>query len=310
MSAVRPGAGCADGTAAGLADLLAGGTAARPAVTARARPAVVPLSFAQQRLWFLDRLEQSPTYNAPFAFQLRGPVDVEALQSAVNDVIGRHEALRTVFPAHDGEPRQQLLAPDEAAVEVTVVPCPADEISARFHAAAFTPFDLAEELPLRVSLFTAAHEEHVLLLTLHHIASDGWSLVPLLRDLSMAYHARLTGSAPVWEPLAVQYADYTLWQRELLADVGKEQAEFWAGTLRDLPQELVLPTDRPRPPQPTHSGGLVHFQLPAGLHGRLESLAREHGATLFMVLQAGLAALLTRLGAGTDIPLGTATAGR
>ncbi|WAU02222.1 non-ribosomal peptide synthetase [Streptomyces nigrescens] len=297
-------------TAAGLADLLADGAAARPAVTARARPAVVPLSFAQQRLWFLDRLEQSPTYNAPFAFRVRGPVDVDALQSAVNDVVGRHEALRTVFPAHDGEPRQQLLAPEEAAVEVTVVPCSADEISARFHAAAFTPFDLAEELPLRVTLFTVAPDDHLLLLTLHHIASDGWSLVPLLRDLSMAYRARLTDSAPVWEALAVQYADYTLWQRELLADVGKEQAAFWAGTLRDLPQELALPTDRPRPPRPTHSGGLVHFQLPADLHGRLESLAREQGATLFMVLQAGLAALLTRLGAGTDIPLGTATAGR
>ncbi|MEU8787761.1 condensation domain-containing protein, partial [Streptomyces sp. NPDC048637] len=244
-------------TVAGLADLLADGAVARPAVTARARPAVVPLSFAQQRLWFLDRLERSPTYNAPFAFRVRGPVDVDALQSAVNDVVGRHEALRTVFPAHDGEPRQQLLAPDEADVEVTVVRCSADEVSAHFHAAAFEPFDLAEELPLRVTLFTVGPDDHVLLLTLHHIASDGWSLVPLLRDLSMAYRARLTGSVPAWEALAVQYADYTLWQRELLAEVGGQQADFWAEALRDLPQELALPLDRPRPSQPTHSGGLV-----------------------------------------------------
>ncbi|MEU8786213.1 condensation domain-containing protein, partial [Streptomyces sp. NPDC048637] len=244
-------------TVAGLADLLADGAVARPAVTARARPAVVPLSFAQQRLWFLDRLERSPTYNAPFAFRVRGPVDVDALQSAVNDVVGRHEALRTVFPVRDDEPFQEILAPEHAAAKVAVVPCATEELVSLFQEAAFAPFDLAVELPLRVALFSAAPDEHVLLLTLHHIASDGWSEAPLLRDLSAAYRARRTGTAPTWQALPVQYADYTLWQRELLAEVGGQQADFWAEALRDLPQELALPLDRPRPSQPTHSGGLV-----------------------------------------------------
>ncbi|MCE4949054.1 condensation domain-containing protein, partial [Streptomyces albulus] len=176
--------------------------------------------------------------------------------------------------------------------------------------AAFAPFALASELPLRVTLFSPGAEAHVLLLTLHHIASDGWSEAPLLRDLSVAYEARLAGAAPEWCALPVQYADYTLWQRELLAEVGAEQGRFWAGTLAGLPQELSLPADRPRPAQPTYEGGLVRFELSAGLHGRLAGLARAHGATVFMALQAAVATLLTRLGAGTDIPLGTPTAGR
>ncbi|UBI40840.1 amino acid adenylation domain-containing protein [Streptomyces mobaraensis] len=297
-------------TVAGLAACLADGVTARPAVTRRVRPEVLPLSFAQQRLWFLDRFEQSPTYNAPFAFRVRGEVDVAALRSAVGDVVGRHESLRTVFPAVEGEPFQRILAPGEASVELKVVRCAAEEVTARFHEEAFTPFRLADELPFRVSLFTTATDDHVLLLTLHHIASDGWSEVPLLRDLSIAYEARRAGGVPRWEPLPVQYGDYTLWQRELLEETGKEQAEFWAEALAGLPEELALPTDRPRPAQPTHAGGLVHFDIPAELHTRLETLARDHGATLFMTLQATLATLLTRLGAGTDIPLGTATAGR
>ncbi|MFF4214961.1 amino acid adenylation domain-containing protein [Streptomyces nondiastaticus] len=297
-------------TVAGLAECLRDGVTARPAVTRRARPEVLPLSFAQQRLWFLDRFEQSPTYNAPFPFRLRGPVDTDALRSAIGDVVRRHESLRTVFPAADGEPFQRVLAPGEASIELTLVRCAPEDVTARFHADAFTPFRLADELPIRATLFTTAPDEHTLLLTLHHIASDGWSEAPLLRDLSTAYEARRAGGTPQWEPLPVQYADYTLWQRELLEETAEEQAEFWTRTLAGLPHELTLPTDRPRPAHPTHTGGLVHFDIPADLHTRLASLARDHGATLFMTLQATLATLLTRLGAGTDIPLGTATAGR
>ncbi|MYT28603.1 MULTISPECIES: non-ribosomal peptide synthetase [unclassified Streptomyces] len=298
-------------TVAGLLEHLTGDEAvARPALLPHPRPEVLPLSFAQQRLWFLDRFEQSPTYNAPFAFRVAGPVDVGALRSAVGDVVARHEALRTVYPAVEGEPYQQVLAPEQAVVDLTVVQCPADEVTRRLHEEAFRPFALSSDLPLRVSLLSSSADEHVLLLTLHHIASDGWSEAPLLRDLSVAYEARLSGEAPHWAPLPVQYADYTLWQRELLAEVGEEQAEFWARTLADLPQELALPTDRPRPAQSTYAGGLVQFELPSELHGRLAALARDHGATVFMVLQAAVATLLTRLGAGTDLPFGTPTAGR
>ncbi|MER7325257.1 amino acid adenylation domain-containing protein [Streptomyces lydicus] len=298
-------------TVAGLVEHLADdGVAARPAVTARPRPEVLPLSFAQQRLWFLDRFEQSPTYNAPFAFRVRGAVDVAALRLAVNDVVARHESLRTVYPAVEGEPFQRILPPAQAVVHLAVVRCTADEAPAHLHEEAFRSFDLSSELPLRATLFTTAPDDHTLLLTLHHIASDGWSEAPLLRDVSVAYEARLTGGVPQWAALPVQYADYTLWQREVLAEVGEEQTAFWARTLSDLPQELALPADRPRPAQPTHAGGLVRFELPAGLHGRLASLARDHGATVFMALQAAVATLLTRLGAGTDIPLGTPTAGR
>ncbi|GAA2663089.1 amino acid adenylation domain-containing protein [Streptomyces lunalinharesii] len=293
-----------------LSARTADGVAARPAVLPRPRPEVLPLSSAQQRLWFLDRFEQSPTYNAPFAFRIDGPVDVVALRSAVGDVVARHEALRTVYPAVEGEPFQQVLSPEQATVDFSVVQCPAQEITRRFHDEAFRAFALSTELPLRVALFSADADAHVLLLTLHHIASDGWSEVPLLRDLSAAYAARLSGAAPEWRALPVQYADYTLWQRELLAEVGAEQTEFWARTLADLPQELVLPTDRPRPEHPTHAGGLLHFGLPAALHHRLESLARGQGVTMFMALQAALAVLLSRVGAGGDVPLGTATAGR
>nr|WP_079145896.1 non-ribosomal peptide synthetase [Streptomyces lydicus] len=298
-------------TVAGLLEHLGEeGAAARPALSARPRPEVLPLSFAQQRLWFLDRLEQSPTYNAPFAFRVRGAVDVAALRLAVNDVVARHESLRTVYPAVEGEPFQQILPPAQAVVDLTVVRCTAETAPAHLHEEAFRPFDLSSALPLRAALFTTGPDDHLLLLTLHHIASDGWSEAPLLRDVSVAYEARLTGGVPQWDALPVQYADYTLWQRELLTQVEEEQTAFWVRTLADLPQELALPTDRPRPAQPTHEGGLVHFELPARLHGRLSSLAREHGATVFMALQAAVATLLTRLGAGTDIPLGTPTAGR
>ncbi|WP_181923592.1 condensation domain-containing protein, partial [Streptomyces inhibens] len=298
-------------TVAGLVEHLdADGVAARPAVTAGARPEVLPLSFAQQRLWFLDRFEQSPTYNAPFAFRIDGPVDEEALQRAIEDVVARHESLRTVFPNVDGEPFQRILPPEHAAAKVSVVQCSDDDLPSLIQEAAFTPFALSSELPLRVTLFSIADDEHVLLLTLHHIASDGWSEAPLLRDVSVAYEARLAGGVPQWGALPVQYADYALWQRELLEEVGEEQAAFWARTLSGLPQELALPADRPRPAQPTHEGGLVRFELPAKLHGCLASLARDHGATVFMALQAAVATLLTRLGAGSDVPLGTATAGR
>ncbi|WP_405776078.1 amino acid adenylation domain-containing protein [Streptomyces sp. NBC_00859] len=304
-------------TPARLAENLAGNTDLRPALKAVPRPERTPLSFAQQRLWFIDRFEgPSGTYNTPMALRLHGRADASALSSALNDVVGRHEALRTVFGEADGEAFQLVLPHRAAVVELAVTPCEPAHLADALDAEAHRPFDLTTELPLRASLLTTGPEESVLLLVLHHIATDGWSWAPLFRDLTHAYQARITGQAPDWKPLPVQYTDYTLWQRQLLGtednpdSLLSHQLAYWQKTLADLPEELTLPTDRPRPETTTHQGGLVWTEIDPGVHGALVELARECGVTLFMVLQAAACVLLTRLGAGTDIPVGTPVAGR
>ncbi len=177
-------------------------------------------------------------------------------------------------------------------------------------------FDLEADLPIRASLFVLGPQEHVLLLVMHHIACDGWSMAPLAKDLSSAYEARQKGDIPAWAPLSAQYADYTLWQRDVLGEtddpesVYAHQLAYWSQALDGLPDVLELPTDRPRPAVQSHQGGFVAFRCDRDLHRGLERLAQEHGCTLFMVVQAGIAALLTRLGAGTDIPIGSPIAGR
>ncbi len=306
-------------TAAGLAGQLAaaGRTAHRPELRARVRPEVLPLSFAQQRLWFLDRLTGSDsTYNLPYALRLTGALDTGVLRDALADVTGRHEALRTVLPEVDGEPRQVILDAAAARPELTVTEVGPGELADAITTACAAGFDLSSALPLRTHLFRLADDEHVLVLVLHHIASDGWSLAPLARDLGAAYRARLQGTAPQWAPLPVQYADYTLWQREALGDEGDpesalaKQIAFWGAALDGIPELLELPLDRPRGATAGEHSGVLDFRIPADLHTGLAGLAREHGCTLFMVLQAGLAALLTRSGAGTDLPIGSVVAGR
>ncbi|MGK9171599.1 AMP-binding protein, partial [Inquilinus limosus] len=302
-------------TPAGLALRLDRAAAARPALRPMPRPAVIPLSFAQARLRFLDQLEgPAPTYNIPLALALDGPLDARALQAALADVAGRHESLRTLLVEGEAGPEQRILAAAQPALEV--VETDADRVAEVLTEAAGHGFDLARELPLRATLLRVGTERHVLLVLLHHAAGDGWSLAPLLRDLGQAYAARLRGRAPDFAPLPVQYADYTLWQREWLGEETDpdsaiaRQLRFWGETLAGLPEELPLPADRPRPPRPSRRGETLSFRLDSGLHGRLLELARAGGASLFMVLQAGLAALLARLGCGPDIPLGGAIAGR
>ena len=276
---------------------------------------MVPLSFAQQRLWFLNRLEErSAAYNIPVAVRLAGVLDRVALRLALGDVVGRHESLRTVFPEVDGVAQQRVV---EGAPELELVAADGEaELAAAVARAAEYRFDLTAELPLRVWLFALSPAEHVLLLVLHHIAGDGWSMGPLGRDLAAAYGARCAGQVPDWEPLPVQYADYTLWQRELLGDeadpasLAAEQLEYWREALAGIPQELVLPFSRPRPAVASYRGDRVRFAVRAGLHRALTELARRHQVTVFMVVQAAVAVLLTRLGAGTDLPLGTPVAGR
>src|SRR5262245_45818019 len=277
----------------------------------------LPLSYAQQRLWFLHRLEgPSATYNLPTALRLEGDLNTATLETALGDVVTRHESLRTVFPEQDGVPFQYILPIAEvraALITESITEAMLPECLAK---AAATAFDLTQELPLRAWLFELTPQRHVLLLLLHHIAGDGWSIGPLVRDLAQAYAARARGEAPVWDELPVQYADYTLWHRDLLGEENDpeslltQQLAFWREALAGAPEELNLPTDHRRPAVPSYRGAVVPVQLEAGLHRRLLELARASGASLFMVLQAGLAARRSRLGAGEDITLGTPIAGR
>ncbi|GDY54604.1 hypothetical protein SVIO_052270 [Streptomyces violaceusniger] len=304
-------------TVAGVAAELGDADDARTPLSARERPAEIPLSPAQQRLWFLNRLGDSGgQYNLPVALRLSGTLDVKALELAFADVLARHESLRTVFPDTDGQPRQEILPTADAQPELHITSLAEEDLADALARATAARFDLATQIPIRVHLFQLAPDEYVLHVTIHHIAGDGWSMAPLSRDLSTAYAARCAGTAPEWQPLPVQYADYTLWQREVLGEesdpdsVLARQIAYWRTALADAPEELALPTDRPRPARPTHRGADVPVRLDAATHQRLLTLAQSTDSSLFMVLQAGLAALLTRHGAGTDIPIGSPIAGR
>ncbi|MEZ0113832.1 amino acid adenylation domain-containing protein [Catenulispora sp. EB89] len=291
----------------------------RTAVTAVRRPEVLPLSFGQQRMWFLHRLEgPSAVNNIPWAVRLSGELDTAALQAAVTDVAVRHETLRTIIAETDGVAAQLVLDPGApgAVPQLTTHEVSAADLPEALAGQLGLPFDLAREVPWRVGLLRTAPTEHVLAIVVHHIASDGWSMNILARDLSAAYSARLDGRAPDWSPLPVQYADFTQWQHELLAGrqdpesmLGRQLAH-WQRALAGLPEQVELPADRPRPAEVTHQGSTVHFEVDGWVRQGLAGIARSSGATLFMVIQAGLAVWLSRLGAGEDIPLGSPIAGR
>ncbi|MCY8870985.1 non-ribosomal peptide synthetase DhbF [Bacillus inaquosorum] len=304
-------------TVAGLAAHLDQAQSARPVLQRAERPERIPLSFAQRRLWFLHCLEgPSPTYNIPVAVRLSGELDQGVLQAALYDLVCRHESLRTIFPESQGTSYQHILDADQARPDLHVTEITEKELSERFAEAVRYSFDLAVEPAFLAELFVIGPDEYVLLLLVHHIVGDGWSLTPLTRDLGAAYEARCHGKAPEWAPLAVQYADYALWQQELLGSGDDPnsliagQLAFWKETLKNLPDQLELPTDYSRPAEPSHDGDTIHFRIEPELHKRLQELARANRVSLFMVLQSGLAALLTRLGAGTDIPIGSPIAGR
>ncbi|MER6968629.1 amino acid adenylation domain-containing protein, partial [Streptomyces halstedii] len=290
---------------------------ARFALTARERPTRIPLSPAQNRLWFLNKLEgANATYNVPVAFRITGDLDAGVLEQALNDVVVRHESLRTVFREIGGIPAQTVLAADVVDLTLHHVRCDEEDIAATLRSAGQYVFDLSAEPPLRATLFTVGPGQRVLLLLMHHIASDGASMGPLGRDLETAFGARLQGRAPTWPVLPVQYADYTLWQRDLLGaeedphSVVRKQLAYWQEALEGIPDRLELPFDRPRPKVAGHRGDMVPLHMGPELHGRLVDLARATNTTVFMVLQAAVATLLSRLGAGSDIPIGTPSAGR
>jgi amino acid adenylation domain-containing protein len=278
---------------------------------------MIPLSHAQQRLWLLHQIDgPSSAYNIPMALRLRGALDRPAMREALTDVVRRHEALRTVFPVVDGQPRQRILPAASIRVDLDERGCPPDRLEKEIAATARETFDLAADPPIRARLLDAGPGDCVLVLVLHHIAADGWSLGPFCADLSAAYAARTRGQEPGWAELPLQYADYALWQREMLGSdtdpdsLLSRQLAFWSDALRGQAEEVRLPADRPRSAGSDRRNGTVHFRLDAQTHLRLGDLARQCHATLFMVVQAALATLLTRLGAGTDIPLGTPVAGR
>ncbi|PIB73331.1 non-ribosomal peptide synthetase, partial [Mycobacterium celatum] len=284
------------------------------------RPTVVPLSFAQQRLWILDQLQgPSPVYNMAAALRLRGRLDADALGAALADVVARHESLRTLFVARDGIPQQVVMPTERADFGWGVVDAggwPEDRLDEAISETTHYRFDLANDIPLQARLFRRNDDEHVLVMVVHHIAADGWSISPLAADLSMAYASRCMGRAPQWAPLAVQYVDYTLWQRAQFGELHDPdspiaaQLAYWEQALAGMPERLVLPTDRPYPPVADYRAGSVAVEWPADLQQQVARVAREHNATSFMVVQAALAVLLSKLSASSDVALGFPIAGR
>ncbi|MYW90734.1 non-ribosomal peptide synthetase [Amycolatopsis rubida] len=306
-------------TVAGLAAAMVAGeqTTARPSVLAADRPDRLPLSYAQQRLWYIDRYEQTgPAYNVPLVWHITGPLNPLALAEACTDVVVRHESLRTVFPAVGGEPEQLILSADDIATPLAVTDVAPDAVDSVVREVAGRTFDLAKDIPIRADLLVTGADQATLVVVLHHIAADGWSMRPLVNDLSRAYEARVRGTVPRWSPLPVQYADFGLWHQRLLGaeedpdSLRNVQFAFWRDTLAGAPPRLEMPTDRPYPPVASHDGEIVEFTIDSSLHGALSQLATSEDATLFMVLHAAFAVVLTAVGAGEDIPLGTVVAGR
>ncbi|ABG94202.1 non-ribosomal peptide synthetase [Rhodococcus jostii RHA1] len=287
------------------------------ALTVRPRPARVPLSPAQQRLWFLARLAPgSPEYNIPMALRLTGALDVAALTAAVADVISRHEPLRTVYPDKDGVAYQQLIPVSRAAPILRPIPVSRGDVAARVATFASKGFALGAEPPFRARLFAPAPDEWVLAIMVHHISTDGFSVPVLVRDVMTAYEARVSGEAPRWADLPVQYTDYTLWQHELLGDrddpqsVAAQQLSYWKDTLSGAPEQLSLPADRPHPAIASHRGGTVEFAIDDALYRAVEHTATALAVTPFMIVHAAFAVLLARLSGSTDIVIGTPVAGR
>ena len=281
------------------------------------RPDALPLSSAQTRLWFINRLDPSAgTYNMAGTVSLID-VDIDAMRSAVVDVVARHEPLRTVFTAVDGEPIQVIRSVDDLPADVlhgVEHVSPAD-LDARVLQEASRGFDLTSETPLRVRIFLSDGTATVLVV-LHHVAGDGASLTPLIRDLTAAYVARRSDTEPTWAPLPLQYADYALWQRERLGDrhdansLVTHELEFWRNHLAGLPELLDLPTDRPRPRIASGAGDFVDVSLGEIRTRRILELADSRGVTPFMVVHTALSIVLSRLAGVDDVPIGVAVAGR
>ncbi|WP_157108621.1 non-ribosomal peptide synthetase, partial [Aldersonia kunmingensis] len=305
-------------TVAGFAAIVADAERdARPALEARPRPERIPLSLAQSRMWFLNRFDpESAAYNIPIVVRLSGELDVAALRAAVADVIGRHESLRTVFPEGAEGPVQVVLPVEQAAIDLPVFDVAAHEVPARLVEILGGGFDVTTSVPIRGALLRVDREEWVLAVVVHHISADGVSTTPLARDVFTAYAARRADVAPGWTPLTVQYADYTLWQREVLGEetdltsAAARQIAYWRDRLAGAPEVIELPLDRPRPAVASYRGATITTPVDPQVIARVRYLAAEHGVSVFMLTHAVFAVLLSRLGAGDDVVIGTPIADR
>ena len=295
---------------------------AKPALVPQKRGERVPLSYPQARLWFINRVDpEAPTYNMPGVVRLHTEVDEEALRLAIVDVLERHETLRTMYPMIEGDPVQLVLPISRAAeaVSFTALDVTAAELEPRARLVAGGGFDLVTELPVRFALLRVSdcdETDHTLVLVLHHIAGDGHSLRPLIADLITAYTARREGHGPSWARLPVQYADFTLWQRDVMGDPSDPgsrsgaELEFWRRELAEAPELLALPTDYPRPAAPSGRGGFVDEALDRETAAGIRGLAESCGVTPFTVLHTALAVVLGRLAGTGDVSIGTPVAGR
>lgn len=283
----------------------------------RAGRNLLPVSWAQQRLWFIDQLEGGgAAYNVPMMLRLHGQLDVRALQDALDILLQRHEILRTTFVAVEGEPRQEITPESSLALQFFDFggySAIENAAQVRRHSAAeaHERFDLRCGPLIRARLLRLSTDEHILLVTMHHITSDGWSIGVLIRELAELYSARREGRAHRLQPLPIHYADYALWQRAgLQGEVFDRQVSYWHKRLEGATPEIELPTDRPRPAAQAYHGDNIRLELDAQLSAHLNALARRHGMTLFMVLYAGWSILLARLSGQEDVLVGTPVANR
>ncbi|CAI8756612.1 Arthrofactin synthetase C [Pseudomonas sp. IT-93MI4] len=302
--------------AAVAAVLNEAGRCAQPQIVPVPRDGALPLSFAQQRLWFLAQMEGANTaYNIPVALRLRGRLDDAALQRALARIVARHETLRSRFAQFNDE-AQVLIAPVDTGLLLRVEdlrqhPQPEETLQALIQGEASGPFDLQDDPLIRGRLVRLAEDHHVLLLTLHHIISDGWSMGVLTRELMALYQAFSHGQPDPLPPLALQYTDYAVWQRRWLSgEVLQRQSEYWQRTLAGAPALLMLPTDRPRPAQQDYAGSSVAVVLDERLSAGLKALGQRHGVTLYMTLMSAWAMLLSRLSGQAEVVIGSPVANR
>jgi amino acid adenylation domain-containing protein len=305
-------------TLAGYTQRVAAATAsALPAIVPASRQEALPLSFGQQRLWFLSQLDEraGAAYAICGGVRLKGSLDVAAVQAALNRITDRHETLRTCFASVQGDPVQIIAAPDTGFalehLDLANHAEPENELERIAAEEAATAFDLAHGPLIRGRLLRLAPQDHALLVTMHHIVSDGWSMGVLVNEFSALYTAFSRGEPDPLPPLALEYADYAVWQRRwITGEVLQRQLDFWRNHLSGAPALLELPTDRPRPPVQDYAGASLSFELDGQLTASLKALSQRHGTTLFMTLLASWAALLSRLSGQFDVVIGTPVANR